>query len=253
MVQAARWLQVPPEHPFGLAALPYGSYTTNRHAGDYRVGVAIGDHVLDLTTASDRLLPARAHLFQAGSLDDFLAAGDHAWTLVRDSLTAWLSDDEFRPAIEDLLVPAAVVRLRLPFTVADFVDFYASENHAGNAGRIFRPAAEPLPANWKHLPVGYHGRAGSVVVSGTAVRRPRGQSRAPGAAVPVFGPSARLDFEAELGFVVGAPSRLGEPVPGSRFAEHVFGVCLVNDWSARDIQSFETVRSEERRVGKECA
>ncbi|MGB6454532.1 MAG: fumarylacetoacetase [Streptosporangiaceae bacterium] len=241
MVQAARWLQLPPEHPFGLAALPYGSYTTDRQAGDYRVGVAIGDHVLDLTTASDRLLPARAHLFQAGSLDDFLAAGDHAWTLVRDSLTAWLSDDEFRPAIEDLLMPAAVVRLRLPFTVADFVDFYASENHAANAGRIFRPAAEPLPANWKHLPVGYHGRAGSVVVSGTAVRRPCGQSRAPGAAVPVFGPSARLDFEAELGFVLGAPSRLGEPVPVSRFAEHVFGVCLVNDWSARDIQSFETV------------
>jgi fumarylacetoacetase len=241
MVQAARWLRLPPEHPFGLAALPYGSYTTDRHAEDYRVGVAIGDHVLDLTTAAERLLPARAHLFRSGRLDDFLAAGELAWIEVRDSLTGWLSDDESRPAIGDLLVPADAVSLRLPFAVADFVDFYASENHAANAGRMFRPSASPLPANWKHLPVGYHGRAGSVVVSGTAVRRPRGQFRPPGAEIPSFGPTARLDFEAELGFVVGARSYLGEPVPVSRFGEHVFGVCLVNDWSARDIQSFETV------------
>ncbi len=241
MVQAARWLELPPEHPFGLAALPYGSYTAAHHASDYRVGVAIGDHVLDLTTASERLLPARAHLFRAGSLDDFLAAGDLAWAQMRDSLTAWLSDDQCRSAIEDLLVPAATAKLRLPFAVADFVDFYASENHAANVGRIFRPGAEPLPASWKHQPIGYHGRAGSVVVSGTGVRRPCGQSRPPGADAPSFGPSARLDFEAELGFVVGARSHLGDPVPVSRFTEHVFGVCLVNDWSARDIQSFETV------------
>jgi fumarylacetoacetase len=241
MLQAARWLQLPPEHPFSLAALPYGSYTAAHHAGDYRVGVAIGDHVLDLSTASERLLPARAHLFRAGSLDDFLAAGDLSWAHVRDSLTAWLSADEYRSAIEDLLVPASAVSLRVPFAVADFVDFYSSENHAANAGRMFRPGAEPLPANWKHQPIGYHGRAGSVVVSGTGVRRPCGQSRSPGADAPSFGPSARLDFEAELGFVVGVRSHLGEPVPVSQFADHVFGVVLVNDWSARDIQAFETV------------
>ncbi len=241
MVQAARWLQLAPEHPFGLATLPYGSYTAAHHAAEYRVGVAIGDHVLDLTTASERLLPARAQLFRAGSLDDFLAAGDLAWAHVRDSLTAWLSDDQCRSALEDLLVPAAAVSLRLPFAVADFVDFYASENHAANAGRMFRPGADPLPANWKHQPIGYHSRAGSVVVSGTGVRRPCGQSRQPGAAAPTFGSSARLDFEAELGYVVGTPGHLGEPVPVSRFADHVFGVVLVNDWSARDIQSFETV------------
>jgi fumarylacetoacetase len=241
MVQAARWLQLPPDHPFGLAALPYGSYRAAYHAEDYRVGVAIGDQVLDLTTAAERLLPARAHLFRSGWLDDFLAAGERAWTQVRDSLTGWLSDEECRSAIEDLLVPADAVSLRLPFAVADFVDFYASENHAANAGRMFRPGAAPLPANWKHLPVGYHGRAGSVVVSGSAIRRPCGQYRPPGDEVPTFGPSARLDFEAELGFVVGARSYLGDPVPVSRFASHVFGVCLVNDWSARDIQSFETV------------
>jgi fumarylacetoacetase len=245
MAQAAQWLSLPPDHLFGLAALPYGSYATAhtaaQHAGAYRVGVAIGDHVLDLSTAAERLLPHRAHLFRSGRLDDFLAAGDLAWAHVRESLTAWLSQDQFRPAIEDLLVPAAGVGLRLPFTVADYVDFYASENHAANAGRIFRPGAEPLPPNWRHLPAGYHGRAGSVVVSGAAVRRPCGQARPPGAEAPSFGPTARLDFEAELGFVVGAHSHLGEPVPTARFAEHVFGVCLVNDWSARDIQSWETV------------
>ncbi len=241
MIQAARWLRLPAEHPFGLAALPYCSYTAATYTGGYRVGVAVGDHILDLTTASDRLMPARAHLFRAGSLDDFLAAGDGAWTQVRDGLTGWLSDEQCRPAIEDLMVPVGQASLRLPFTVADFVDFFASENHAANAGRIFRPGAEPLPPNWKHLPIGYHGRSGSVVVSGTPVRRPCGQFRPPGADAPSFGPSARLDFEAELGFVVGARSHLGEPVPASRFAEHVFGVCLVNDWSARDIQSFETV------------
>jgi fumarylacetoacetase len=241
MAQAAEWLGVAPDHPFGLATLPYSSYTAAHHAEEFRVGVAIGDGVLDLTTATDRLLPGRAHLFSSGSLDAFLAAGDGAWTQVRADVTRWLSEDDFRPAIEDLIVPAGAVQLRLPFAVADYVDFYASEHHATNVGRIFRPDGEPLAPNWKHMPVGYHGRAGSVVVSGTDVRRPCGQSRPPGADLPVYGACQQLDFEAELGFVVGAHSHLGEPVPVERFAEHVFGVCLVNDWSARDIQRWESV------------
>ncbi len=128
----------------------------------------------------------------------------------------------------------------LAYTVADYVDFYASEQHATNAGRIFRPGAEPLTPNWKHLPVGYHGRAGTVVVSGTAVRRPWGQF--PSAAGPLeYAPSRRLDFEAEVGFVVGAPSEPGVPIAVDAFAEHVLGLSLLNDWSARDIQGFETV------------
>jgi fumarylacetoacetase len=241
MTQAAGWLGIRPDHPFGLAALPYGSYTAAHHAEVYRVGVAIGDQVLDLTTAADRLLPGRAHLFRSGSLDEFLAAGDGAWSGVRAEITRWLSEDQFRPAVEDLLVPAGKFDLRLPFTVADYVDFYASEHHATNIGRIFRPDSEPLTPNWKNLPIGYHGRAGTVVVSGTPVRRPCGQTRPPGEARPEYGPCARLDFEAELGFVVGSHSHLGEPVPAERFAEHVFGVCLVNDWSARDIQAWEYV------------
>ncbi len=241
MTQAAGWLNVPPDHPFGLAALPYGSYTAADHAEVYRVGVAIGDRVLDLTTATDRLLPGRAHLFRSGQLDEFLAAGDGSWHQVRADITRWLSDESFRPAIEDLLIPVSAVDLRLPFTVADYVDFYASAYHATNIGRMFRPDAEPLTPNWKHLPIGYHGRAGTVVASGTPIRRPCGQSRPAGADGPVFGPCARLDFEAELGFVVGSHSHLGEPVPVGHFAEHVFGVCLLNDWSARDIQAWEYV------------
>jgi fumarylacetoacetase len=240
MTQAAAWLEVAPDHPLGLAALPYGSYTAADHAEEFRVGVAIGDSVLDLTTAVDRLLPGRAHLFTSGTLDDFLDAGDGAWAQVRADLTRWLSQEHFRSAIEDLIVPASAVQLRLPFTVADYADFYASEHHATNVGRIFRPDGEALTPNWKHLPVGYHGRAGTVVVSGTDIRRPCGQSRPPGADLPVFGASGQLDFEAELGFVVGTHSHLGEPVPVERFAEHVFGVCLVNDWSARDIQRWES-------------
>jgi fumarylacetoacetase len=241
MTQAAGWLGISPDHLFGIAALPYGSYTAAHHAEVYHVGVAIGDSVLDLTTAADRLLPGRAHLFRSGSLDEFLAAGDGAWTQVRAELIRWLSEDAVRPAIEDLLIPMKSVSLRLPFTVADYVDFYASEHHASNVGRIFRPDAEPLTRNWKHLPIGYHGRSGTVVVSGTPVRRPCGQRLLPGAAGPEYGPCTRLDYEAELGFVVGCHSHMGEPVPTSRFTEHVFGVCLVNDWSARDIQAWEYV------------
>ena len=240
MAQAAAWLGVAPDHPLGLGALPYGSYTAAHHAEVFRVGVAIGDTVLDLTTATDRLLPGRAHLFTSGSLDQFLDAGEAAWAQVRAEVTSWLSDEQFRPAIEDLILPATAVQLRLPFTVADYADFYASGYHATNVGRIFRPDGEPLTPNWAHMPIGYHGRAGTVVVSGTDIRRPCGQSRPPSANLPVFGACGQLDFEAELGFVVGMHSHLGEPVPVERFAEHVFGVCLVNDWSARDIQRWES-------------
>jgi fumarylacetoacetase len=239
--RAAAWLGLAPDDPFGLAALPYCSFSTRRVAAHRRVGVRIGDRVLDLSAASDRLLAGRAVLFRDGVLDPFLAAGDGAWSSVRAELTGWLSAEHYREAIEDLLFPVADAELHLPFTVADYVDFYASEQHASNVGRIFRPGAEPLPPNWRHLPVGYHGRAGSVVTSGTSIRRPCGPSREPGAARPSFGPSARLDFEAELGFVVGVETVLGEPVPMSRFTEHVFGVCLLNDWSARDIQAWESV------------
>jgi fumarylacetoacetase len=141
--------------------------------------------------------------------------------------------------VEPLLVPLDQVRLHMPFTVADFVDFFASEHHATNMGRLIRPGDPPLTANWRHLPIAYHSRAGSVAVSGTPVRRPSGQFRAPGRSAPIFGPTERLDFEAEVGFVIGTPTTPGQRLSVDDVREHIFGVVLVNDWSARDIQAWE--------------
>ena len=233
------WLALPDGHPFSLDVLPYGSF---RRPDDERprVGVAVGDLVLDLTAAAQALLPQSAALFAAGDLDLLLAAGPATWHDVRTRVRAWFDDAQARPVVEPALVEAADVALLLPFTVADYVDFYASEQHARNVGRILRPDGDPLPASWRHLPLGYHGRAGTVVPSGTPVVRPRGQHRTPDGDV-AFGPSTRLDVEAELGFVVGTASALGTPVPMSGFADHVFGVCVVNDWSARDVQAWEYV------------
>jgi fumarylacetoacetase len=236
---AAGWLGVPPDHPFGLQTLPYGTFTTLDRPTEPRTGVAVGDRVLDLSAATYRLLTGRAELFSAGRLDAFLDAGDRCWEQIRSAIRRWLSSDHYREAIEDLLVPASQARLHMPFDVADYADFYASEHHARNVGEIFRPG-HPLAANWRHQPIGYHGRSATVVMSGTPVHRPYGPSRPAGLEAPVFAPSARLDFEAELGFVVGVESVAGEPVPVGRFTEHVFGVCLVNDWSARDIQAWES-------------
>jgi fumarylacetoacetase len=229
---------VPDGHPFGLHALPYGSFALSGR-GDPHVGVAVGDRVLDLSTVACRLLPKRAALFADGSLDGLLRHGADVWAEVRAALTSWLADPAYRRIVEPALVPAGDVVHRLPFTVADYVDFYASEHHAANLGRILRPGTEPLTPNWHAMPLGYHGRAGSVVVSGTPVARPSGQFR-DGDRV-VFGPTRRLDVEAEVGFVVGTPSARGRPVPVAAAAAHVFGVCLVNDWSARDVQTWEYV------------
>jgi fumarylacetoacetase len=232
------WLELGPDHPFGPGNLPYGSFADS--AGRRHAAVRIGDHALSLTQATEALATEYAAVFADGSLDRFLAAGRPAWTAVRSLARSWLSDEAYRPAVEALLTPLGGLELLLPFTVGDYVDFYASEQHATNVGRIFRPGQEPLTPNWKHLPIGYHGRSGTVVVSGTDVRRPAGQARDADGSV-VFGPSRRLDLEAEVGFVVGSGSALGEPVPLAAFADHVFGVCLVNDWSARDIQAWEYV------------
>lgn len=233
------WLDLPPDTGFGLAGLPFGSFSAGHQAP--RVGVAIGDRVLDVAPVADALRLPLADAFAEPALNRFLAAGPAAWRETRQRLTEWLTSPAHRPAVEPHLIPRERVRLHLPFAVADYVDFYASRNHAENVGRIFRPGQPPLPRNWLHMPVGYHGRAGSVVPSATPVTRPHGQRWEPGSDGPAFGPSVRLDFEAEVGFVAGVGSRHGEPVPVTAFEEHVFGVCLVNDWSARDIQAFETV------------
>ena len=228
------WPPVPPGSLFGLANLPFGVFShPSVGAGARRIGVAVGDAVLDVAPVLDDAV------FASPTLDPFLARGKAVWSESRARLTELLTDQHYRGAVSRHLRPLAEVTLYRPFTVGDYVDFYCSLDHASNVGRIFRPDAEPLLPNWRHLPIGYHGRAGTVVVSGTPVTRPCGQRRPPGAEAPTFGPSARLDIEAEVGFVIGVGSRLGEPIPIDDFADHVFGVVLVNDWSARDIQAWE--------------
>ena len=233
------WLDLPAETPFGLANLPYGVFS--HPGGGRRVGVAVGDHVLDLSAVSERLDPAHAGLVAGPVLNPLLAAGPSTWREVRERVIDWLHDPVHADVVRPHLVPVAGLRLHLPFEVADYVDFYSSRHHAENLGRMFRPDAEPLTPNWRHLPIGYHGRAGTVVVSGTDIVRPYGQHMAAGGSAPTFGPTRRLDIEAEVGFVVGVPSPLGHSVPVTALADHVFGVCLVNDWSARDLQAWEYV------------
>ena len=212
---------------WGVDHLPYGVFSV---AGEERrVGVRFEDRVLDLAAAT-----RRPELAQP-SLNAFLALGPDVWAETRARVSE-LALEGATPSY-----PLDEVTLHLPFEVADYVDFYASLHHASNVGRIFRPDQEPLLPNWRHLPVGYHGRAGTVVVSGTPVIRPSGQRKAPTDEAPTFGPSRRLDIEAELGFVVGVGSELGTSVPHDDFARHVFGVVGLNDWSARDIQAWEYV------------
>jgi fumarylacetoacetase len=234
------WLDLPADTLFGIDNLPYGVFSTVGDPQRRRLGVAIGDRVLDAGAAA-RAVGSPDPLLEAATLDRLLAAGRPAWKRVREALTRWLTEPTFQSVIEPCLVARADVTLHLPFTVGDYVDFYASEHHASNLGRLFRPGSEPLTPNWKHLPIGYHGRSGTVVVSGTPIVRPAGQRKAPADVAPTFGPSRRLDIEAEVGFVVGSGSELGTPVPLADAAEHIFGVCLVNDWSARDIQAWEYV------------
>jgi len=223
-------------HPYGVHNLPYGVMTP-AGGGAPRLVVRIGDLGLDLAAACGRLAPDLAPLVSEPALNPLLAAPASTWRRLRGALVEWLTRAEHRPVVEPLLRP--IGQTHLPFAVGDYVDFYASEHHASAIGRIFRPNSPALPEAWKHLPIGYHGRAGTVVVSGTPIVRPQGQRRLDGAIE--VGPSLRLDIEAEVGFVLGAGTRLGEPVALADAAEHVFGVCLVNDWSARDLQAWEYV------------
>jgi len=236
-VASTSWVPVPDGSPFPVQNLPYGVFS--RGDEDPRVGVAIGAYVLDLAPLAASEGADFASVFHTPSLNPFMGLGRQAWHAVRHWLTERLRDESYRSLVEPELVPLDQVRLHMPFAVGDYVDFYASEHHATNLGRILRPGEPPLTPNWKHLPIGYHGRAGTVRLSDTSVRRPCGQAKAPDAERPVFGPSTRLDFEAEVGFVIGTPTLPGERVGVDQVRDHVFGVVLVNDWSARDIQAWE--------------
>lgn len=239
------FVPVPPDSPFPIQNLPYGVFRRRDLPGGPRVGVAIGEDVLDLAVLADAgLLPGQASLFACGDLNAFLAAGPAVWSSVRRTLSALLGVDDPRlrtnAALRDrALLPAHQVELLLPVTIGDYTDFYSSRDHATNVGAMFRGRENALLPNWLHLPVAYHGRSSSVVVSGTPVRRPAGQTKREEMPAPVFGPTRLLDFELELGVFVGPGSELGRPIPVERAGEHLFGLVLVNDWSARDIQTWE--------------
>ena len=233
---------------WGPANLPYGvAELAGPAAGDAPVPVvAIGAKAIDLRAASaagllDGALDEPAAAFAEPQLNPLLERTPAEWRTLRDRLTELVTDESHRSAVEPLLADRDRAEMRLPFAVADYVDFYSSLEHATNLGRMFRPDDAPLLPNWRHLPVGYHGRAGTVVVTGTPVRRPCGQRRPEDdSEQPGFGPSRLLDIELEVGFVTGGPANaLGEPVVVDDAPERVFGFVLVNDWSARDIQAWE--------------
>ncbi|MFI7483839.1 fumarylacetoacetase [Kocuria sp. M1R5S2] len=230
---------------FGPQNLPYASFSTA--GGAPRLGVRLGERAIDvnaLATALDTtgpVLPEGLHTaVSAPDLDVLLAAGREAWTALRAWLVEVVTTDGAAEAVERASHPVEEVRLHMPFTVADYVDYYASEHHASNVGRMFRPDQAPLLPNWKRLPVGYHGRAGTVIPSGQDFPRPKGL-RPEQDGTPSFGPSRRLDIEAEIGFVLGGSAPAGEVSVARAAAEHLFGVVLFNDWSARDIQAYEYV------------
>ncbi|QHK18554.1 fumarylacetoacetase [Pseudarthrobacter psychrotolerans] len=228
---------------FGTENLPYGSFSTPN--SDRRaLGVRLGERVVDLAgLASAPGLPAPSNAARAAidapNLDALLAAGHTVWTDTRAWILEVLAAQGSGEAVAAVSHVLADVTLHLPFTVADYVDGYASEHHAANIGKMFRPDQPPLLPNWKHLPVGYHGRSGTIGVSGMPIRRPKGLRPEPGGS-PSFGPSRRLDIEAELGFVLGGAAPEGE-IALVDAPDHLFGVVILNDWSARDIQNYEYV------------
>lgn len=230
---------------FPIQNLPFGVFRRAGSDEPLRGGVAIGDQVLDLAALHGSALDAqfddtaRAALALAArdTLNDFMAAGPAAWSALRLALSRFVRADA--PAHPELLVPQTQAEYALPARIGDYTDFYTSIHHATAVGRLFRPD-EPLLPNYKWVPIGYHGRASSIGVSGQAFRRPQGQTRpATGGTVPHFGPSKRLDYELEVGIFIGTGNADGEPIPVAEADEHVFGLCLLNDWSARDLQAWE--------------
>jgi len=237
------WLPIPEGSDFTIRNLPFG-VADHAEWSTSHVVVAIGDQAIDCTRlARAGLLQTAgvpADVFDGGCLNPFMALGRHAARAVRHDLIALLTTSDARRrdrVLQVAVVDQAQLTMRMPAQVGDYVDFYSSEHHAANLGRILRPGSEPLPPNWKHLPMSYHGRSGTICVSGTDVRRPRGLVDGEGG--PTYRSTVQLDIELEMGVFVGAPSSIGQTVPAAAAGEHLFGMVLFNDWSARDIQAFE--------------
>ena len=245
------WIDITPESDFPIQNLPFGVFEAPERGP--RLGVAIGEYVLDLYAVAqfgyfeDLELGAKMpKVFRRRSLNQFIALGRPAWRAVRQRVSELLRHDN--PALRDqpeamraCLIRQDAVRMLRPVKPQNYTDFYSSIEHATNVGTMFRDPNNALLPNWRHIPIGYHGRASSIVVSGTDIRRPNGQRKAPDAAAPTFGPSQQLDFELEMAFVVGRPTQLGDTIMVQHAEDYIFGLMLFNDWSARDIQSWEYV------------
>ncbi|NXD15856.1 FAAA Fumarylacetoacetase, partial [Nothocercus nigrocapillus] len=243
------FIQVDENSDFPLQNLPYGVFSTKEEPR-HRIGVAIGEQILDLSVIKHLFngpaLSKHQHVFEQPTLNAFMALGRGAWKEARAFLQKLLSASE--PILRDntelrrrAFVPQAAATMHLPAEIGDYTDFYSSRQHATNIGIMFRGKENALMPNWLHLPVGYHGRASSVVVSGTPIRRPVGQINPDNDKPPVFSACKRLDMELEMAFFVGPGNKHGEPIPISRAHEHIFGMVLMNDWSARDIQKWEYI------------
>ncbi|MFJ2987642.1 fumarylacetoacetase [Collimonas sp. NPDC087041] len=240
------FIPTPPESHFPIQNLPFGIFSTAADAAP-RVGVAIGDQILDLAAVAEAgLLTVKPEIFRQASLNAFIALGRPTWRSTRAAISDLLRADNLQLRDNQALRAKAFVAqdqatLHLPVEIPGYTDFYSSKEHATNVGSMFRDPANALLPNWLHIPIGYNGRASSVVVSGTPVQRPNGQLKLPDAEAPVFGACRKLDFELETGFIIGQPNALGEPIDIANAEQHIFGMVLLNDWSARDLQQWEYV------------
>lgn len=239
------WVDVPDESDFTIYNLPYGIFSTKDDAK--RAGVAIGSQILDLSYLQENGLLNSLNLprgiFEKAILNDFMALGKPVWTALRNRLHELLaeSNDEFKEHADKALVQQTEATMHMPVSIGDYTDFYSSEEHATNVGIMFRGKENALMPNWKHIPVGYHGRSSSIITSGQSIHRPKGQTLPKDAEVPVFGPTKLLDIELEMAFITGGSTELGESVSTGNAEEYMFGMVLFNDWSARDIQKWEYV------------
>lgn len=241
--KATSWVNVPEGSDFPIQNLPYGIFDDGQ---GIRAGVAIGEQIFDLAAAAEKGLfdgiSFDSKVFSTNTLNDFMSCGKSVWTAVRERIfEALLSGSDFESNAGDVLVAMADAKMLMPVHVVDYTDFYSSIEHATNVGMMFRGKDNALMPNWKHLPVGYHGRASSIVVSGTDLHRPKGQTMPPNAEKPVYGPSKRMDFELEMAFLIGRETQVGDTVSTADAEEHIFGFVLFNDWSARDLQKWEYV------------
>lgn len=234
-------INIPANSDFSIHNIPFGIFSTKDRSP--RAGVAIGDHILDLAAVAELdVFNFNTAVLERSDLNDFIALGKEITSKVRTDIQAWLQDDNSVLANKpELFVLQTEAQMHMPVCVGDYTDFYSSIEHATNVGKMFRDPENALLPNWKHIPVGYHGRASSIVVSGQPIHRPKGQTLPKDATKPVFGPTQRLDFELEMGFIVGKNTQMGDTITTSEAEDYIFGLVLFNDWSARDIQKWEYV------------